>query len=200
MEKPSSRLLQLIEFGFPLDFNRNCPLNHETGNHKSVTQFPNDIDVYTAEKLKYDALLGPFESHPVASGHCFPFMSRAKPNSDRCQHWSQLAPGCLVNAGIDKTSYLGSAFSLMFPTDDITTELTRLRRGVLLFKVDVSGAFWHIKVDSGDYHLLGLKWHGFNMCVPFWMRHRSQMFQCLSVSIRYIMHYRGFPMIDYIDD
>ena len=26
------QLLQLIEFGFPLDFNRNCPLNHETGN------------------------------------------------------------------------------------------------------------------------------------------------------------------------
>ena len=70
------QLLQLIEFGFPLDFNTNCPLNHETGNHKSATEFANDIDAYIAEELKYDTLLGPFESHP---GQCSPFMSRAKP-------------------------------------------------------------------------------------------------------------------------
>ena len=77
------QLLQLIEFGFPLDFNRNCPLNHETGNHKSATEFPTDIDAYIEEELKYDALLGPFESHPIGSGHCSPFMSREKPNFDR---------------------------------------------------------------------------------------------------------------------
>ena len=38
------QLLQLIEFGFPLDFNRNCPLTNEQGNHKSVTEFPKDIE------------------------------------------------------------------------------------------------------------------------------------------------------------
>ena len=77
------QLLQLLEFGFPLDFNRNCPFSYEPGNHKSATEFPHDVDVYIAEKLKYDALLGPFASHPIASGHCSPFMTRAKPNSDR---------------------------------------------------------------------------------------------------------------------
>ena len=42
-----------------------------------------DIDTYIEEELRYDALLGPFEKHPISSGHCSPFMSRAKPNSER---------------------------------------------------------------------------------------------------------------------
>ena len=123
------QLLQLIEFGFPLVINRNCPLNHDTGNHKSDREFANDIDAYIAEQLQYDALLGPFERHPIVSGHCSPFMSRAKPNSDWCRVIIDLSwpLGASVNGGIDKTSYLGSPFSLTFPTvDDITTLLTPL--------------------------------------------------------------------------
>ena len=99
--------------------------------------------------------------------------------------------------------YLTSEFALTFPTvDDITTELTRLGRGALLYKVNVSRAFRHVKVDPGDYDLLGLHWQGFyiDMCVPFWMQHGSQIFQCLSDSVRYMMHEKGFPIIDYIDD
>ena len=133
------QLLQLLEFGFPLDFNRNCLLRHEPGNHKSATEFPRDVDAYIAEELKYDALLGPFDTHPIASGHCSPFMTRAKPNSDRRRVIIDLSwpVGASVNAGIDKTSYLSSPFSLTFPTvDHITTELMRLGRGALLFKVD----------------------------------------------------------------
>ena len=34
------QLLQLLKFGFPLDFNRDCPLQSEKGNHSSATQFP----------------------------------------------------------------------------------------------------------------------------------------------------------------
>ena len=40
------QLLHLIQFGFPLDFNRSCPLIHEQGNHKSATEFPSDITAY----------------------------------------------------------------------------------------------------------------------------------------------------------
>ena len=143
------QLLHLIEYGFPLDFKRNCPLNNESGNHKSATDFPSDIDAYIEEELKYDALLGPFEKCPIPLGHCSPFMSRPKPNSERRRVIVDLSwpLGSSVNAGIDKTSYLGSAFSLTFPTvDHITTELTRLGRGALIFKVDVSRALGKSKL------------------------------------------------------
>ena len=76
--------------------------------------------------------MGPFKDNPIKGGHCSPFMTRNKPNSDRCRvivdlSWPQ---GASVNAGIDNFSYLDSAFALTFPTvDDITAELKRLGRG-----------------------------------------------------------------------
>ena len=91
----------------------------------------------------------------------------------------------------------------MFPTvADITSELKRLGRGALLYKIDVSRTFRHVKGDPGDYDLLGLHWrHVYvDTCVPFGTRHGSQFFQCLSDAVRHIMHQRGFCIIDYIDD
>ena len=132
-------------------------------------------------------------------------MARAKPTCDRHRVIIDLSwpLGASVNTGIDKTSYLNSAFALTFPTvDDITTELMHLGRGVLLYKVDVSRVFHHVKVDPGDYDLLGLQWQGFytDTCVPFETRHGSQIFQRLSDGVRYMMCEKGFPIIGYIDD
>ena len=142
-----SQLIELIQFGFPLDFNRSSPLIHEPGNHKLAVEFPVDIEAYIEEEKKYGALLGPFDCHPIPSGHCSPFMTRANPNSDRCRIIIDLSwpLGASVNAGIDKTSYLGSVFSLTFPTvDDITSQLKRLGRGALLYKIDVSNHRIHV--------------------------------------------------------
>ena len=62
--------------------------------------------------------------------------------------------------------------------------------------------FRHVKVDPGDYDLLGLHWdaHYVNSCIPFGIRHGSQIFQRLSDAVRFIMHQKGFIMLDYIDD
>ena len=77
------QLLQLLRFGFLLDFNRNCPLKNEIGNHTSAIQFPGDVDAYIEEESKYGALLGPFKKNPIAHSHVSPFMTRNKPNLDR---------------------------------------------------------------------------------------------------------------------
>ena len=177
------QLLQLIHFGFPLDFNRLCSLGQYTGNHTSATEYPQDIEAYIAEELSFDALVGPFEKHPISQGHCSPFMTRNKPN-----------------AGIDKTLYIDSEFSLTFPTVDyITAELKCLGRGANLYKVDVSTAFCHVRVDPGDYDLLGLYWQGFyvDASVLFGTRHGSQIFQRLSDTVHYMMRLRGFTILDY---
>ena len=153
------QLLELIKYGFPLDFNCACDLGQYTENHSSIVDYPRDIEAYIEEVLQYGALLGPFEKNP----HCSPFMTRSKPNYDRRSvivelSWPQRAS---VNAGIDKFSYLNSAFALTFNTvDNITSELKRLGRGALLYKGDVTRAFCHVKVDPGDYDLLGLYWEG----------------------------------------
>ena len=132
-------------------------------------------------------------------------MTRNKPNSDRHRVIIDLSwpLGASLNSGIDKNTYLDAPFTLTFSTvDDITSELKPLRHGALLYKIDVSRAFRHIKEDPGDYDLLGLHWHHayVDTCVLFGIWHRSQIFQCLSDAVYYIMHQRGFGVIDYIDD
>ena len=108
-----------------------------------------------------------------------------------------------VNAGIHKDSYLGTDFSLTFPTvDHITDALKNIGRGALLFKIDINRAFRHVKIDPLDYDLLGLFWEEsyIGTCLPFGTRHGTQIFQRLSDSIRYILKTRGFPIINYVDD
>ena len=124
-------------------------------------------------------------------------------NSDRHRvivdlSWPQ---GASVNSGIDKSSYLD--FDLTFPTvNDIKSELKRLGCSALLYKVYVSRAFRHIKVDPGYKYLLGLycKGHYVDSCVPFGTRHDSQIFQCLSNGVRFMMHQKRFTKIDYRAD
>ena len=66
--------------------------------------------------------------------------------------------------------------------------------------------------DYWDHQLLQLLKFGFpldfirncayyvNMCLPFEMRHESQIFQHLSDAVRYVMHQKGFCVIAYIDN
>ena len=80
------QLLQLIEFGFPLDFNRNCVLNHEEGNHSSATEFPSDVDAYLQEECSFNAILGPFESNPRGSHFPFYDETQAQLRTQACYH------------------------------------------------------------------------------------------------------------------
>ena len=192
------QLLQLLQFGFPLDFNRCCPLKHEVGNHSSANEFPADVDAYIEEECKFGALLGPFDVNPIENAHNSPFMTRNKPkqakDSRRVIIDLSWPLGASLNSGIDKNTYLDAPFP--------TSELKHLGRGTLLYNIDISRAFRHIKVGPGDYDLLGLHWrHVYvDTCVLFRTRHGSQIFQRLSDPVRHIMHQKGFRVIDYIDD
>ena len=44
------QLIHLLQFGFPLNFNRSYPLQHEGKNHSSATDNPTDIEAHLAEK------------------------------------------------------------------------------------------------------------------------------------------------------
>ena len=122
--------------------------------HTSATQFPGDVE------------------NPIAHSHTSPFMTRNKPSSDRSMGIMDLSwpQGVSVNFGTDRDTYLGSPFTLTFPTvDHNTSELKHLGRGALLYKIDVSRAFHHVHIDPGDYDLLGLQWCDayIDTCVPF---------------------------------
>ena len=180
------QLIELLKFGFPLDFNRSCTLCCERKNHSSALQYPSHVDTYLQEEIEYGAIVGPFSTNPIQNCHFPPFLTCEKSGSDKRRviidlSWPQ---GCSVNAGIDKNLYLGTDFALTFPfVDHITAELTHLGTAAHLFKIDVSRAFRHVKLDPSDYDLLGLSWDDsafINICLPFGAGHGMQIFQCIS--------------------
>ena len=126
------QLIDLLYFGFPLDFNRTFPLKWEGSNHSSAINFPRDIEAYLSQELAHNAIVGPFTEHPCPGGHISPFLTREKPNSDNRRVIVDLSwpLGYSVNGGIDKNSYLGTDFSLHLPTiDHITDQLKKLGKG-----------------------------------------------------------------------
>ena len=164
------QLVQLVEFGFPLDFNRNSVLHYDEKNHSSAIEFPDDIRVYLNEEIKHGAIMGPYDVNPIPNCHVSPFMTREKPNAPTRRviidlSWPKNVSG---NMGVDKNSYLGSEFSLTFPTiDDITKEFVKIGPGCHIYKIDVSRTFRHLKIDPGDYDLLILRWDVAYMS-PIW--------------------------------
>ena len=149
--------------------------------------------------------MGPFSEHPIKNAHFSPFMTRFKPNSSNRRVIIDLTwpKGFSMNDGVEKNGYMGSEFKLTFPTlDDLTQRLVKLGKGAHIYKVDVSRAFRHLKVDPYDYELLGLTWRGtyVDTCLPFGTRHSSQFFQRTSDAVRHIMRQMNYDIINYIDD
>ena len=59
-------LPDLIQFGFPLDFDRDRVLGLTEDNHPSAKKFVEDIYAYIAEELSYGAMMGPFDVPPFS--------------------------------------------------------------------------------------------------------------------------------------
>ena len=195
----------LIRFGFPLDYNRDSSLRSQETNHPSAVEFPEDIKAYLAEEMQHDAILGPYDSKPIEDLHISPMMTRDKPNAPHRRVIIDLSfpQGQSINAGIPKDQYLGTPFVLKLPTvDTITDQVRALGKGCKLYKVDISRAFRHVKLDPFEYDLLGLRHERYyvDTCLPFGYRNGSALFQRLSDAVRHIMRQQKYDVINYIDD
>ena len=154
------RLVDLLEFRFPLDFDRSLKLISVEDNHKSANDYEEHVNHYLQEELDHGAILGPFKSKPI-NLHVSRFMSRDKPDSQWRRTIVDLSwPfGASVNAGVQKDTSLNSKFALTYPSvDQIVDRILQLGLGSLIYKIDISRAFRQFKVDPGDIDLLGLKW------------------------------------------
>ena len=195
----------LIRFGFPLDYRREGSLKSQDINLTSALEFPDDVSAYLQEEIKHKAILGPFQQVPVKNLHISPMMTREKSKAQHCRVIVDLSfsQGQSVNAGILKDQYLSTPFILKLPTvDTITDQVKSLGRGCKLYKVDISRAFRHIKLDPKKYDLLGLRHNGYyvDTCLPFGYCNGSVIFQHLSDAVRHIMCQRQFDVTNYIND
>ena len=200
------QLLDLLQYGFPLDFDRSILLKSTEVNHKSAIEFQEHVSKYIAEELKYGAMYGPFQEKPFPC-HVSPFLTRHKPDSDNRRVIVDLSypDGHSVNDGVAKDKYLNTYFDLNYPSvDNIVEKLKTLGDSALIFKIDITRAFRHLRIDPGDLDLLALK-HGsyyIDGTLAFGFRHGSVFFQRCTDAIRYIMDQKfGYPnLYNYIDD
>ena len=195
-----------LHYGFPLDFNRNSPLTSTYDNHTSANTDIEHVRQYVKEELQHQAIIGPFDTVPCTL-HLSPLMTRAKQDSHKKRTIMDLSwpIGQSVNAGVQKDIYLDTIYSLHYPSiDNITEALLKLGPAAKLYKVDISRAFCHLRVDPADIDLLGFQVDGHyftDVSTPFGFRHGSLFFQRCSDTIRYIMASHGCKgLFNYIDD
>ena len=195
----------LIRFGFPLDYDREGNLHSQEVNHPSAVDYPEDINTYLTEEIQHEAILGPYDTKPIKNLHISPMMTREKPNAPARRVIIELSfpQGQSVNAGIPRDQYLTTPFVFKLPTvDTIIDQVKALGRGCKLYKVDISRAFRHVKLDPFEYDLLGLRHDRYyvDTCLLFGYRNGSALFQRLSDAVRHIMCQRNYDVINYIDD
>ena len=75
------QLVDLIEFSFPLDFDRTKEIESTLQIHASSRNYPTHVDKYLEEKLLHGAILGPLNDIPFDL-HIFLLMTRDKSSSD----------------------------------------------------------------------------------------------------------------------
>ena len=59
------QLVELLKFGFPLDYNRSFNLSSEHDNHSYAIQYPSHVDAYLQEEITHGVILGPFLESPI---------------------------------------------------------------------------------------------------------------------------------------
>ena len=200
------QLPDLIEFGFPLDFDRSRDLQSTLVNHASARLYPDHVDKYIEEEVGFQAMLGPLDSKPF-DVHISPFMTRAKSDSESRRTIMDLSfpKGLSINDGVLKDTYLGTNFQMHYPSiDSIIRKLNELGPSAEIFKVDISRAFRHIRIDPGDIDLLGLQHRDklyLDLSFPFGYRLGAFFFSKISDAVRYIMNKNGHnALMNYIDD
>ena len=72
-----AQLSDLLEFGFPLDASRDNQFISTEVNHALALRNVHHVQSYIEEKLKFNAILGPFDNKPIPL-HVSPLMVRDK--------------------------------------------------------------------------------------------------------------------------
>ena len=61
----NKQLIDLIQFGFPLDFDRNVNLQSTCVNHSSSVKYSEHVFAYIQTEMQYGAMYGPFANPPL---------------------------------------------------------------------------------------------------------------------------------------
>ena len=186
----------LIEFGFPLDFNRakqvSCRVDR---NHKGARDYPKFIDAYFQKECDALRIAGPFLSNPLSSKLAIsPMDTVPKDCADERRVIVDLSwpAGASVNEGISKDVYLGEVINLHYASVEQVCSMV-LEAGL--------GA--QISVDPRDYCFLGYHWkdyYYFDTVLAMGQRNAAMACARTTDAVIYMHEKDGYHATNYLDD
>ena len=199
-------LVDLLEFGFPLDVHGDVPITTHYRNHKGARDFSGYISTYLNTEVSLDRLAGPFQCNPLSVPlHVSPLNTVPKDNSERRVIADLSWPrGSSVNDHISRTEYLGEEIHLHYVTvEDICDMVWELGPGSYIYKRDLKKAYRQIPVDPGDYRYLGYYWDSqlyFDTVLVMGQRNAAMACQRTTNGVMFIHGQRGHRGAAYLDD
>ena len=200
------RIVQYLEFGWPIGIDRQVTLLSHPVNHASAMAHPADIEHYISTELGHGALLGPFAGPPATGCHYSPLMTRNKKDSKFRRVIIDLSwpKGLSVNDGISRTDYIDGPLTITLPTpDDMERAVFGAGRGSYLYKTDLARGYRQLRVDPLDWPYLSFRHadaHYMDICPPFGLRSSAMAMQRVSQAIVHLHKRRGYISRAYIDD
>ena len=199
-------LVDFLQFGWPINFDRMSPLCPTYHNHPSADNFDRDVAHYVHTERGHGALLGPFPGPPVANFHVSPLMTRHKKDAEYRRVIIDLSwpKGAAVNDGVDTVNYLDGPATITLPTAEyMVRRILQLGPGAWLYKTDLARGYRQLRVDPLDWPLLGFRhqdgWF-LDICPPFGLRSSAMCMQRTAEAICFIHAGEGYLSRPYLDD
>lgn len=154
------KLLDYMEFGWPINFTATKPPTSADDNHHSARAFAADIDTYISKELSLNSLLGPF---PADTPPFMPWlqinalMTAPKKGSDTRRTIVDLSwpTGSSVNDAIPRDIYDGTPCKLLLPTaDHLIDMILKEGQGCYLYSRDLARSYRQLRSDPLDWPLL----------------------------------------------
>ena len=205
-------VIELLQYGFPLDFQGDvhCFPKIElwkNKNHKGAESFPVQITNYLEKKKSNFSIIGPFKSNPFTDPLIIsPLNTVPKKDTEERRVILDLSfpRGCSINDFISKDRYLGEEIDLFFPRVDDFIKLIKAKgRHCLMFKLDLRKAYRQISICPRDYNLVSFRWKKHIFCdtvLSMGLRNAAAICQRVTNAIAFMMFKIGIAILNYLDD
>lgn len=202
-----SIFLDMLRYGFPLQFTGKLPPDSNPKNHSSATNYLSHVKQYIQKESVEGAMIGPLDEYPFSGPtYVSPMMTRPKNGSTKRRIIVDLSypPGIGVNSKVTKGYIFGRKFDHFLPTIDQAISLAPdLNYQVAVAVVDIERAYRNFRSDPLDWPLLvvGLEGQYFvDMALPFGARVSSLYVQQLADFIVRTLRIRNIRSLMYLDD
>lgn len=199
-------LIEMMVYGFPLQYIGDIPRTNCTANHSSACRFPDHVNKFIRKELSEGAMIGPFDSNPFHDwSHVNPLMTRPKSNgSQRIIVDLAYPEGVGVNSAVVKNYIFGKYFSHRLPTIDHAIAIARaMNFQILAAVIDIERAYRNYRADPLDWPLLVIaaqNQYYIDIELPFGARLSSLYVQKIAEFITRALAARDIQALVYLDD